>query len=291
MEAYTSFAQVYDMFMDNVSYDEWADYIEARLKEHGIVEGTILDLGCGTGKITRIMAEKGYDMIGVDNAMEMLDIACSIGPESILYLMQDMRELELYGAVKAVYSTCDCLNYILDEDELFDVFSGVKKYLEEDGVFIFDMNTPYKYMELLGENTFAENRDEGSFIWENYFDEEEQINEYDLTLFIAEDTDNGRLYRKYEETHYQRSYSPDVIMSLLEKAGFKVEALFEGYTMNSLATESDRMTVIATVNNKEKDRIGDRYVRLYSSRDSSRQQHPRICDYIKGDGGGSKNAS
>ena len=250
MEAYTSFAQVYDMFMDNVSYDEWADYIEARLKEHGIVEGTILDLGCGTGKITRIMAEKGYDMIGVDNAMEMLDIACSIGPESILYLMQDMRELELYGTVKAVYSTCDCLNYILDEDELFDVFSGVKKYLEKDGVFIFDMNTPYKYMELLGENTFAENRDEGSFIWENYFDEEELINEYDLTLFIAEDTDNGRLYRKYEETHYQRSYSPDVIMSLLEKAGFKVEALYEGYTMNSLATESDRMTVIATVNNK-----------------------------------------
>lgn len=247
MDAYTSFAQVYDMFMDNVSYDDWADYIEACLREHGVNEGTVLDLGCGTGKITRIMAEKGYDMIGVDLAMDMLDIACNTGPDSILYLMQDMRELELYGKVRAVYSTCDCFNYILEAEELLESFKCVREYLEEDGVFIFDMNTPYKYTQVLAENTFAENRDEGSFIWENYYDEEEQINEYDLTLFIAEDTDDGTLYRKFEETHYQKSYQPKKIKELLEKAGFNVEAMYDGYSRNKLNEESERMTFVVTI--------------------------------------------
>ena len=195
MEAYTSFAQVYDLFMDNVPYEAWSNYVEEILAKEGIRDGILLDLGCGTGKMTRIMADKGFDMIGIDNSMEMLDMAREYEYDreedsGILYLLQDMREFELYGTVRAVYSACDCLNYIMEEDELLTVFRLVNNYLDPKGLFIFDMNTSYKYEHLLAENTIAENREEGSFIWENYYDKEEQVNEYDLTLFIKESEDD-----------------------------------------------------------------------------------------------------
>ena len=145
MEAYTSFARVYDTFMDNVPYKEWADYLGKILKEYGIDDGLVLDLGCGTGSMTEMLASSGYDMIGVDNSEEMLGEAMEKRAESgheILYLEQDMREFELYGTVRAIVSVCDCMNYITEEDDLFTVFKLVNNYLDPDGIFIFDMNTP-----------------------------------------------------------------------------------------------------------------------------------------------------
>ena len=242
MDAYTSFAQVYDLFMDNVPYEMWGEYLAQLFKEYGIEEGLLLDLGCGTGKLTRIMAEKGYDMIGVDYSYEMLDIAKSESEESILYLLQDMREFELYGTVRGIYSACDCMNYILEEDELRSVFKLVNNYLDPGGVFVFDVNTPYKYRELLAENTIAENRDEGSFIWENYFDEDEQINEYDLTLYIKEE--DGRFIR-FEETHFQRCYELSMIRRLLEEAGLEFVAMYDAYTKEPVSEESEKVLFVA----------------------------------------------
>jgi len=134
--------------------------------------------------MTRLLAKSGYDMIGVDNSEEMLQIARDAGTQGdgILYLLQDMREFELYGTVRAVVSVCDSINYILEEEELLEVFRLVNNYLDPGGIFIFDMNTIYKYRDLLGETTICENREEGSFIWDNYYDEEERMNQYDLTL-------------------------------------------------------------------------------------------------------------
>ena len=173
MDAYTSFAQVYDLFMDNVPYEQWSAFLCRILKKYGIEDGPVLDLGCGTGKLTRLMAKAGYDMTGVDSSAEMLQIALSqTGEEEILYLLQEMQELDLDGCVRAVYSACDCINYVLDEEELQEAFARVYEHLETGGVFLFDMNTDYKYTQLLGENTFAESREDGSFIWENYYDEE-----------------------------------------------------------------------------------------------------------------------
>lgn len=117
MEAYTGFAQVYDTFMDNVPYEEWADYYKEILREHGIMDGIVLDLGCGTGSMTELLAEQGYDMIGVDNSEEMLDLAMekrAASGQDILYLLQDMRKFELYGTVRAVISACDSVNYLTE---------------------------------------------------------------------------------------------------------------------------------------------------------------------------------
>lgn len=243
MDAYTSFASVYDLFMDNVPYEEWCAFLCKILAQHGITDGPVLDLGCGTGKMTRLMSEQGYDMTGIDNAAEMLQIAAmELGEVPILYLLQDMQDLELDGCVRAVYSVCDCVNYVLDEEELQQAFSRVHEYLEEDGVFIFDVNTSYKYTKLLAENTFAESRDEGSFIWDNYYDEEERINEYDLTLFIPE---GDELYRRYTETHYQRNYETETLLKLLKNAGFIDICVYDDYTDAPLCETSERAVFVA----------------------------------------------
>ncbi|MBQ2706072.1 MAG: class I SAM-dependent methyltransferase [Agathobacter sp.] len=242
MDAYTSFAQVYDLFMDNVPYEQWGTYLLNLLKEHGIEDGLLLDLGCGTGKLTRIMESFGYDMIGIDNSFEMLDIAREHESSNILYLMQDMREFELYGTVRAIYSACDSINYILDEDELKEVFRLVNNYLDPGGLFIFDINSSYKYRELLAENTFAETREEGSFIWENFYDEEEEINEYDLTLYIKEE--EGRFVR-FQEEHYQRCYELPAIITLLEEAGMEFVAAYDAYTKEPVSETGEKILVIA----------------------------------------------
>ena len=234
MSQYANFSNVYDLFMDNVPYEQWADRIETILKENGIEDGLVLDLGCGTGTLTELLAKKGYDMIGVDASEDMLAEARekqyarvdeendnSTDMESeILYLCQDIREFELYGTVRAVVSSCDTLNYVIEEDDLKEVLRLVNNYLESDGVFIFDMNAPEKYEEVLADNVFAENRDDASFIWENTFDEESRINEYALTLYI-EDEETG-LFERSEEFHYQKAYTREEIAKILDESGFEI---------------------------------------------------------------------
>ena len=111
-----------------------------------------------------------------------------------------MQEFELYGTVRAVVSVCDSVNYVTEKEELEQVFRLVNNYLDPGGIFVFDFNTEYKYREVLGDRTIAENREDSSFIWDNYYYEEEHMNEYELTLFIQE-ADQKELYHKYQETH------------------------------------------------------------------------------------------
>ena len=252
MEAYTSFARVYDTFMDNVPYKEWADYLGKILKEYGIDDGLVLDLGCGTGSMTEMLASSGYDMIGVDNAEEMLEIAMEKKVESghdILYLLQDMREFELYGTVRAVISACDSVNYITDDEDLTEVFRLVNNYLDPEGLFVFDFNTEYKYREILGEQTIAEDREECSFIWDNYYDEDERINEYELTLFVR-DEEQPQLYRKYQEEHFQRAYTLEQIRHMLTEAGLENVTAYDDYTKESPHDRSERICVVAREHGK-----------------------------------------
>lgn len=251
MEAYTSFAAVYDTFMDDVPYKEWCGYVCGLLGEYGIQEGLVLDLGCGTGSLTQLLAEAGYDMIGVDVSEDMLEIARDKKDKTgldILYLLQDMREFELYGTVKAVVSICDSMNYLMSEEDLLSVFRLVNNYLDPGGMFIFDLNTVYKYQELIGDATIAENREHCSFIWENTYYEEEQVNEYDLTIFQRE---ASGLYRKFEETHFQKAYALAQVKKLLRKAGMKFITAYDAFTREAPRTDSERIYVIAMEQGKE----------------------------------------
>ena len=197
------------------------------------------------------LADAGYDMIGVDLSEEMLQIAVqkeAEEPRGILYLEQDMREFELYGTVHAVVSICDSMNYLMEYEDLVQVVRLANNYLDPHGVFIFDLNTVYKYREELGEQTIAENREESSFIWENFYDEEEMVNEYDLTLFIREE--DGR-YGKYEETHYQRAYELETVKKAIAEGGMELVAIYDAFTHEAPTEESERVYVIARERGKE----------------------------------------
>lgn len=205
----------------------------------------VLDLGCGTGTLTELLCQKGYDMIGVDNSPQMLEIAMEKREESgsgILYLLQDMRELELYSTVGTVLSVCDSLNYLLEEKELLQVFRLVDNYLYPGGLFLFDFNTVYKYSQVIGDAVIAENREDCSFIWENYYHEEEEINEYDLTVFVQEEGDR---FRRFTENHFQRGYTPETMRRLVEQAGMRLLQLLDADTLGEVTDRSERVYVLA----------------------------------------------
>lgn len=263
MEAYTDFAMVYDTFMDETPYEQWCEFLIELFRKYGAQKddtrqensavmdnlrqerNTVLDLGCGTGTLTELLARRGYDMIGVDLSEEMLRIAVDKREKSgldILYLCQDMRELELYGTVGAAVSVCDSVNYLLEEDDVVQTFRLVNNYLYPEGLFIFDFNTIYKYAEIIGDTTIAENREECSFIWENTYYEEERINEYDLTIFVREEGDR---YRRFQETHLQRGYSLKEMRGMVEEAGLLFVDAIDADTHREVTQESERIYIVA----------------------------------------------
>lgn len=241
LEAYTGLAKVYDEFMEDVPYEEWFSYIHDILLEYQIEDGLLLDLGCGTGKLTRMFRDQGYDMIGVDSSYEMLLEAREEDSEGILYLNQDMREFELYGTIRAIFSVCDCINYILEEEEVVTVFKLVNNYLDPKGLFIFDFNTTHKYRDIIGDTTIAENGNNASFIWENEFDSETEINSYALTIFMKTEEN---LYQKIEEEHFQRGYTLSQMKEMIQRAGLKFIKAFDTDTKMDAAEESERITIV-----------------------------------------------
>lgn len=242
MNAYKNFAYVYDMFMQDIDYDGWVEYLKRIWESQNFKPKLIADLGCGTGNITLRLANMGYDMIGVDISQDMLSVAKSKSNE-ILYLMQDMCEFELYGTADCIISLCDSLNYITDKNELLKVFKLVNNYLEPNGLFIFDINTEYKFKKILAENTFAETKEDAAYIWENYFDEDSGINEFYMNFFIKQNKENT--YSRFEECHYEKAYTIDEIKEFIEKSGMKLIDYYEAYTFNKPHDKSERIFFVA----------------------------------------------
>lgn len=242
MEVYNDFAEVYDLFMEDIEYDKWVNYLENIWNKFNIKPNLMAELGCGTGNITHRLAQKGYDMIGIDISDTMLLKAKEKAVEDnleILYLMQDMREFELYGTVDCIISLCDSLNYITEEEDLLEVFKLVNNYLEPKGLFIFDMNTEYKFKNILGDNVFAETEKNAAYIWENFYDEEEKINEYYVNFFVKEE--KSQLYRRFEEEHYEKAYDIETVKRLIEKAGLKFLAVYDAFTFEAPKSDSERI--------------------------------------------------
>lgn len=245
MSSYETFSEVYDEFMDNLPYDEWVEYMDSLLKEQGVKEGGLLmELGCGTGKVTEMFYDRGYKMVGLDLSADMLGIAMEKGRSrdgEILYLLQDMTEMELYGTFDAFYSIGDSMNYILEEEDLTRVFSLVNNYLDPNGVFIFDLKTQYLFEEVMADNTFADDREEISFIWDNYYYAEEKINEYGVNIFLR--GEDGR-YDKFMETHYQKAYSVEEMKKMIKAGGLEFVAVYDAFTHDDPKPDSERLYYI-----------------------------------------------
>lgn len=236
---YGDFAYVYDLLTDDVEYKKRADYVESVIKKHlSIPCELICDLGCGTGTICNFLSQKGYDCIGIDSSEHMLNVAYQKNTDNkILYLNQDITEFELYGTVDVFLSMLDTVNYITDENSLENMFKLVCNYLNPDGIFIFDINTLYKFENILGCNTFNYETENIFYTWENFY--EDGMLEFYLNFFVSENNDEN--YIRFSETHTQRYYSYEKIKMLAEKNGLKFDGLYSDMSFESPKANDERV--------------------------------------------------
>ncbi len=249
-EGYSALARVYDRLNADLDYEAWADFLEACFKQYlKKSPELVLDLACGTGTMTRVLSSRGYDIIGVDGSADMLSEAYSLGngEGKILYLCQDMREFELYGTVGAVVSCLDSINYLLTEDDLRATFAGVHNYLDPDGIFLFDVNSSYKFSEIYGNNAYVledETPDGGAVFcgWQNEYDRESGICDFWLSIF--EEDEDGR-YCRSDEHQRERCYSLETLRRLLEQAGFEWLGAFGDFRFSAPTEKTERWYIAA----------------------------------------------
>ena len=247
-DGYSAIAGVYDRLNKDIDYGAWADMIENCFWRFGKERPEIiLDLACGTGRMTREMSARGYDMIGVDGSSDMLGEAYMNESEGILYLLQDMRSFELYGTVGATLCCLDSLNYLLEPKDLEKTFSLVHNYSDPDALFIFDINTPYKFENIYSNNAYVleDETEDGRAIycgWQNFYDSETRICDFYLSVF--EEDEDGKYYRS-DEQQKERCYSREEIEKALCDTGFELVGVFGGYDMSEPAEDCERWYFVA----------------------------------------------
>lgn len=244
MNSYTDFAYLYDSLIDE-DYDKWTDYLEECFNKYGKSINLVLDLACGTGNITTLLAKRGYDMIGIDSSADMLSMAAAKSEGlPIQYVCRDMTDFELYGNVDAVICTLDGINYITDGKEVIKMFRLVEKYLNPNGLFIFDINSQYKIENILGNQCYITDSEEVFYTWENFYNEETKICSYNLTFFVK----NGEKYDRIDEYQEQKAYSQDEIEDFLGKAGLSMLECFDGLSFNKICEKSERLVFVCKKN-------------------------------------------
>ena len=252
MSSYGSIASIYDNINAEIDYSLWADFVEQCFKKYlKDVPELVLDLACGTGSMTFALAERGYDMIGADMSEDMLteamDKAYDKGIEGILFLKQDMRCFELYGTVGAIVCCLDSVNYLTEDGDIEKCFKCAHNYLDPDGLFIFDVNTPYKFENIYGnnhyifedKNSFGENAYCG---WQNEYDGETGLCNFYLSVFT--EGEDGRFSRE-DEVQTERCYSKEELTENLEKCGFEVLGFFEDYNFSEPQSDCERWYIVA----------------------------------------------
>ncbi len=243
MNAYENFSTIYDQLMQDVDYEGWCDHLEQTFLRMGVSPRLILELGCGTGNLTTLLAKRGYSMIGLDCSADMLTIAAEKSEGlDILYVLQDMTDFELYGTVDAVVCSLDGLNYLVEPGALERCFSLVSLFLNPGGVFLFDLNTQYKMERVLAPQTFLYDDGTVFYTWQSIWDGETRECEYDLTFFVRE----GELYRRFEETHLQKAYEPDQVKSALQSAGLELFGAYHELSDLPPTIETERIFYAAS---------------------------------------------
>lgn len=237
---YTDFAYCYDRLMMDVDYRRWADYVEELFKRQGLKPELVLDLGCGTGSFCIEMAGRGYDMIGIDISADMLACAKAKSVEKgrdILFLNQDMSGFELYGTVDAIVCMIDSINYVTYKNDLKRLFKLVKNYLNPGGLFIFDINSEYKFEKVLGNNAFHHIGEDLAYIWQNSYDNSRKICRFDLTVFAGQ----GQSCSRFDEVHYERAYSVPEIEILVSGSGLHLCSVFGEFSTRKPGKRCERI--------------------------------------------------
>lgn len=245
MSGYRAFSQYYDSLTFNVDYAKRAEYLQSVLSLYGHEWGLTLDLACGTGSLTAQLKHRGVDIFGVDGSYDMLSRAMDKAAEDdlqILYLCQQMENLDLYGTIDTCICTLDSLNHITDKDKLQRVFDRVALFMNPDGHFVFDVNTVYKHQHILADNTFVYDTDSVYCVWQNSL-KENNIVSIELDLFERE----GEVYRRSTERFKERAYEIGELTQMLEQAGFTVRAVYRDMTTEPLQDDSDRAVFVARI--------------------------------------------
>ncbi len=244
---YQGFAGVYDALMKHTDYGKWTDYIEQVFRHYERTPKTIVDLACGTGSITALLARRGYSVIGVDASEDMLDAAREKHRKlglKVPFICQDMRDLSLHRPVDAIICMCDGFNYLLSHQDLERTFSRIYHFLKPGGLLLFDLSTKYKLSSILGNKTMVENTEDISLIWDNHYDPIQGLLTMDLTFFVKE----GTLYRRMEETHIQKAHSPEVILDMLTQQGFGANTCFSPFSLKN-PKKRDQRVFLAGIRN------------------------------------------
>ncbi|MBQ2751639.1 MAG: class I SAM-dependent methyltransferase [Oscillospiraceae bacterium] len=245
MACYNEFARFYDRFITPVDYRARAKYFDMLIKRYiGEQQNLLLDLACGTASLSIELSKLGYEVIAVDGSEQMLMEAqqkCFESGERILLLNQQMEDLDLYGTINACVCALDSLNHITDEKLLKRAISRVSLFLEPGGVFVFDMNTPYKHRELLGDNCYVYEDDDAMCVWRNRTDEN-LVTEIDLDFFTHRK--DGK-YDRSSESFCERGYDAQKVETLLAECGLKLDALYAADTLEPVDDRTERYIFVA----------------------------------------------
>lgn len=245
MSGYRSFSYFYDMLTENISYKQRAEYFDMLIKKHGGKKNLLLDLACGTGSLSEEMSRLGYDVIGVDGSEEMLNSAIEKKLESglnIQYLCQDMTKLDMFGTIDVTICALDSLNHLPDLAAIEKTVQRVSLFCEPSGLFIFDVNTPYKHKHVLGNNTFVYDMDEVYCVWQNTYSEQNNLVEMSLDFF--ERQENGS-YKRYEDSFSEIAFDESVIDDILIRSGFEIAAKYDYDTVLPPKTDSEKIVYAA----------------------------------------------
>ncbi|WP_088066923.1 class I SAM-dependent DNA methyltransferase [Gottfriedia luciferensis] len=238
---YNRFAYLYDQLMNDVPYDNWVHFLKTVFEKYELNQPTILDIGCGTGTLPILLAKMNYSVSGVDLSEEMLSVAMAKAEHEkvqIPFYQQNMMELEGFTDLDCVTIFCDSLNYLETEDQVEQTFKKVHESLKDNGLFLFDVHSPYKIEEIFGEETFFIDDEELSLVWSCTQGEEPLSVEHDLVFFMKEE--NSDLYERFEEYHNQRTFPVDIYKTLLNQAGFEVKEIIGDFD-EALEDNSERI--------------------------------------------------
>ena len=245
-EEYGKFASVYDLLMQDVPYAAWARYLVGILSKHGVLPGASeLDCACGTGAFSIRLAQAGYLVTGSDRSPEMLAIAQEKARKAgvkIPFVQQDMRELTLHKPADAINCSCDGVNYLLGDEDAEAFFASANKALKPNGLLLFDVSSAYKLEHILGGHTYGDDTKGCTYLWRNRFDPNAHLLEMKLAFFLPKE--NGP-YSRFDERHIQRAYGEDELKSLLERAGFQIEGIFEWPGIQPPNAQSERIQFVA----------------------------------------------